>query len=114
MQRHLVSTCLLALLCATASAQAAQTDGHLSLSLAPGFDSNPLELPETSLKKTEGAFYTELGVDAGLRIKVNRLLSFAMDLTPLVDDPELPVADYVLGFVDRFRADVERRIAAVE
>jgi len=80
MQRHLVSTCLLALLCATASVQAAETDGHLSLSLAPGFDSNPLELPETSLKKTEGAFYTELGVDAGLRIKMNRLLSFSMDL----------------------------------
>jgi len=41
-------------------------------------------------------------------------LSFAMDLTPLVDDPQLPVADYVLGFVDRFRADVERRIGAVK
>ena len=35
-----------------------------------------------------------------------------MDLTPLVEDPGLPVADYVLGFVDRFRADVEKRIAA--
>ena len=33
-----------------------------------------------------------------------------MDLTPLVDDPELPVADYVLGFIDRFRADVECRM----
>ena len=39
-------------------------------------------------------------------------LSFAMDLTPLVEDPSLQVTDYVLGFVDRFRADVERRIKA--
>ena len=39
-------------------------------------------------------------------------LSFAMDLTPLVEDPGLPVADYVLAFVDKFRADVEKRIAA--
>ena len=39
-------------------------------------------------------------------------LSFAMDLTPLVEDPTLPVADYVLGFVDRFRADVEKRMRA--
>jgi LmbE family N-acetylglucosaminyl deacetylase len=39
-------------------------------------------------------------------------LSFAMDLTPLVEDPGLPVADYVLAFVDRFREDVEKRIAA--
>jgi LmbE family N-acetylglucosaminyl deacetylase len=41
-------------------------------------------------------------------------LSFAMDLTPLVEDPELSVSDYVLGFIDRLRADVSRRIAAVE
>jgi LmbE family N-acetylglucosaminyl deacetylase len=37
-------------------------------------------------------------------------LSFAMDLTPLVEDPSLPVTDYVMAFVDRFRADVEKRL----
>ena len=37
-------------------------------------------------------------------------LTFAMDLTPLVTDPGLSIADYVLGFVDRFRADVARRL----
>lgn len=37
-------------------------------------------------------------------------LTFAMDLTPLIDHPELPVAEYVLGFIDRFRADVETRL----
>src|SRR5437660_1345644 len=37
-------------------------------------------------------------------------LSFAMDLTPLVEDPALPIAAYVLGFVDRFRADVASRL----
>ena len=37
-------------------------------------------------------------------------LNFAMDLTPLVQDPKLPIAEYVLSFVDRFRADVEKRI----
>jgi len=37
-------------------------------------------------------------------------LSFAMDLTPLVEDANLPVTDYVLNFVDRFRADVEQRL----
>lgn len=41
-------------------------------------------------------------------------LTFAMDLTPLVDDPQLSVSDYVLGYIDRLRADVARRIAAVE
>ena len=39
-------------------------------------------------------------------------LNFAMDLTPLVEDPSLDIAAYVLGFVDRFRADVEKRLKA--
>ena len=34
-----------------------------------------------------------------------------MDLTPLVENPDLPVSDYVLGFVDRLRADVRERMA---
>jgi LmbE family N-acetylglucosaminyl deacetylase len=37
-------------------------------------------------------------------------MNFAMDLTPLVADPNLSIADYVLSFVDRFRADVARRL----
>jgi LmbE family N-acetylglucosaminyl deacetylase len=39
-------------------------------------------------------------------------LNFAMDLTPLVEDESLDIAKYVLGFVDRFRADVEKRLRA--
>ncbi len=80
MRRHPVSTCLLALVCATASAQAAETEGRLSLSVAPGFDSNPLELPENSFGNTDGAYYTELELDASLGIQVNPLLGFVMDL----------------------------------
>jgi LmbE family N-acetylglucosaminyl deacetylase len=41
-------------------------------------------------------------------------LSFAMDLTPLIRDPGMSVRTYVLGLVERFRADVEKRIGAVE
>ena len=37
-------------------------------------------------------------------------LTFAMDLTPLIEDPERPVTNYVLGFIDRFRDDVEKRV----
>ena len=39
-------------------------------------------------------------------------LTFAMDLTPLVADPELSVTEYILGFVDRFRGDAEKRMRA--
>jgi LmbE family N-acetylglucosaminyl deacetylase len=38
-------------------------------------------------------------------------LSFAMDLTPLIADPGLPITGYVVGFVDQLRADIERRLA---
>jgi len=40
-------------------------------------------------------------------------LSFAMDLTPLVEDPNLSIREYVLGFIDRFRGDVERRLKSL-
>jgi LmbE family N-acetylglucosaminyl deacetylase len=39
-------------------------------------------------------------------------VTFAMDLTPLVEDPSLSIKDYVLRFVDRLRADVEQRMRA--
>ncbi len=37
-------------------------------------------------------------------------LNFAMDLTPLVNDPSLSIPDYVAGFIDRFRHDVDCRV----
>ena len=40
-------------------------------------------------------------------------LNFAMDLTPLVEDPSLAVADYVLALVDGFRADVAKRVGGL-
>lgn len=36
--------------------------------------------------------------------------AFAMDLTPLAQDPHLDIADFALGFIDRFREDVESRV----
>ncbi len=38
-------------------------------------------------------------------------LVYAMDLTPLVEDPSTDSQDYVQGFVDRFGRDVRDRIA---
>jgi LmbE family N-acetylglucosaminyl deacetylase len=40
-------------------------------------------------------------------------LSLAMDLTPLVDNPALPIATYILAYVDRMRADVDKRLSAM-
>ncbi len=38
-------------------------------------------------------------------------ITWAMDLTPLVNDPTLSVADFTLAHIDRLRADVSARLA---
>lgn len=38
-------------------------------------------------------------------------ISWAMDLTPLVSNPELSLADYTLGYVDRLKQDIAARLA---
>ncbi|NOX64152.1 MAG: PIG-L family deacetylase [Chloroflexi bacterium] len=37
-------------------------------------------------------------------------MSFAMDLTPLIQDPSLNIASYVLAYIERFARDVRERI----
>ena len=41
---------------------------------------------------------------------VETALTYAMDLTPLIEDPGLPVAAYTLSFIDKLKADVESRL----
>jgi LmbE family N-acetylglucosaminyl deacetylase len=62
------------------------------------------DLATAGRRVANATYFASHGVD------VETGLSFAMDLTPLVEDRELPIADYVLGFVDRLRADVKRRL----
>lgn len=65
------------------------------------------DLATAGRRLAHATYYASHGTDE------ESALSFAMDLTPLVRDPKLPVLDYVLGFIDRLRADVERRVASV-
>ena len=37
--------------------------------------------------------------------------AYAMDLTPIVEDPSTDIQDYVQGFVGRFGRDIRDRIA---
>jgi len=39
-------------------------------------------------------------------------MSFGMDLTPLINDPNLDIQEYVRSFIDRFERDVRDMIAA--
>ena len=37
-------------------------------------------------------------------------VSYAMDLTPLIQDKTMDICDYVTGYIDRFKADVKSRL----
>ena len=37
-------------------------------------------------------------------------INWAMDLTPLIENPALSISDYTLTLIDRFRTDVEQRL----
>jgi hypothetical protein len=41
-------------------------------------------------------------------------MTFAMDLTPLIEDPTLSIQTYVQGFLERFTQDVMEQLRAVE
>jgi LmbE family N-acetylglucosaminyl deacetylase len=62
------------------------------------------DLATAGRRLAHATYYASHGTDQ------ESALSFAMDLTPLVEDPGLSIADYVVGFVDRFREDVARRL----
>ena len=62
------------------------------------------DLATAGRRLAHATYYASHGTDE------ESALSFAMDLTPLVEDANLPVTDYVLAFVDHFRADVEKRL----
>jgi LmbE family N-acetylglucosaminyl deacetylase len=62
------------------------------------------DLATAGRRLAHATYYASHGTDE------ESALSFAMDLTPLVEDPSLAVTDYVLAFIDRFRADVATRL----
>src|SRR5579864_882952 len=84
---------------------------NLAAALVGVFDSQVsggkrYDLATAGRRLAHATYYASHGTDE------ESALSFAMDLTPLIENPELPVLDYVGAFIDRFRADVERRVRA--
>ena len=64
------------------------------------------DLATAGRRLAHATYYASHGTDQ------ESALNFAMDLTPLVANPEMRIADYVLGFVDKFRDDVAKRLAS--
>jgi LmbE family N-acetylglucosaminyl deacetylase len=55
-------------------------------------------------RRANATFHESHGVDA------SDALAFAMDLTPLIQDDTRDILDYVISFIDRFRADVVAKL----
>ena len=83
---------------------------ELALALLQVFDSQVTggkryDLATAGRRLAHATYFASHGTDQ------ESALTFAMDLTPLVEDAELSVREYVLGAIDRFRADVQKRLS---
>jgi len=90
----------------------ASARSNIAASLVGVFDSQVsggkrYDLATAGRRLAHATYYASHGTDQ------ESAINFAMDLTPLVDDPALSVADYVVGQVDLFRADVEKRVRSI-
>jgi LmbE family N-acetylglucosaminyl deacetylase len=65
------------------------------------------DLATAGRRVAHATYYASHGTDQ------ESALSFAMDLTPLVEDASLPVVDFALSRIDLFRADVEKRVRSM-
>jgi LmbE family N-acetylglucosaminyl deacetylase len=82
---------------------------NIAMSLVGLFDSQVAGGKRYDLA-TEGRRLAHATYYASHATDVETALSYAMDLTPLIEDPKLPIVGYTLGFIDRLRADVEQRL----
>lgn len=85
---------------------------NLAASLVGVFDSQIVggkryDLAATGRRRSNATFFESHGTDEA------QAICWGMDLTPLVQDPTLDVAEYTLGFIDRFRADVAKKLKAI-
>lgn len=85
--------------------------GHenLQMALLGVFDSQiaggkRYDLAGMGRRRANATFYASHGIDYSTG------MNFAIDLTPLVQHDSIDVVDYILGFVDRFRADILKKI----
>lgn len=84
---------------------------NLAAALSAVFDSQisggkRYDLAVMGRRQANATFLESHGVDEATH------LTFAMDLSPLAQDDALDPVQYVLGYIDRFRADVEKKIRA--
>ena len=81
---------------------AAKLNGLFASQIAGG---KRYDLATLGRRSANATFFSSHTTDAATQ------LIFGMDLTPLIADATLDIADYALGFIDEFRADVKGKIS---
>ncbi len=82
---------------------------HLISALLAVFDSQisggkRYDLAEEGLRRANATYFDSHTTDS------TSLLTFAMDLTPLIQNDELSAEEFTLGFIDRLKNDVRDRL----
>lgn len=82
---------------------------NLAMALVSIYDSQVAggkgyDLATFGRRRAHATYYASHDVD------VSTSMIYAMDLTPLIRDDQLDIKAYVQGFIDRFGADVRRRL----
>jgi LmbE family N-acetylglucosaminyl deacetylase len=82
---------------------------NLATSLVSVFDSQVAggkgyDMATIGRRRAHATYYATHGVD------VATSMIFAMDLTPLVKDPALDIKEFICRYINRFAADVSKRI----
>jgi LmbE family N-acetylglucosaminyl deacetylase len=82
---------------------------HLAAAVNGVFDSQiaggkRYDLATLGRRAANATFFDSHSTDAATQ------LVFGIDLTPLVADESLDIADYVCGFIDQFKTDVRRKL----
>jgi LmbE family N-acetylglucosaminyl deacetylase len=80
---------------------AAKLNGLFDSQIAGG---KRYDLATLGRRSANATFFESHATDAATQ------LIFGMDLTPLVADESLDIADYVVGFIEKFRDDVETKL----
>jgi LmbE family N-acetylglucosaminyl deacetylase len=82
---------------------------NLQMALLGVFDSQiaggkRYDLAGMGRRRANATFYASHGTD------LTTGMSFALDLTPLVQDPNMDIASYIQSFIERFGADVTEQL----
>lgn len=84
---------------------------HLAAALSSVFDSQisggkRYDLATLGRRAANATFFESHATDSASQ------LIYGLDLTPLVDDETRDIVDYVCGFIEQFKADVQRQLGS--